>query len=70
MEQQQERRACKVLVGKPGGKRQLGMSKCEWDDNKLRQKEIGWGGANWIHLTQNKDHWRIFVNAVFKLGVP
>jgi hypothetical protein len=28
-----ERKVCKVLVGKPEGKRSLGRLRCRWDQN-------------------------------------
>jgi hypothetical protein len=35
------RNACKMLVGKPEGKRQLGRPKCRWEDNiKIHLEEI------------------------------
>jgi hypothetical protein len=40
-----------VLVGKPGGKRPLGIPRSRWEDNnKLDLREIGIDGANWIRL--------------------
>jgi hypothetical protein len=32
--------------------------------------EIGWGGIDWIDLTQDKDQWRALVNTEMNLGVP
>jgi hypothetical protein len=58
------------MVGKPGGKIPLGKLRSAWEDNKVHHKEIGWEGADWIHLAQNGDQLRIFVNAVLKLRVP
>jgi hypothetical protein len=31
--------------------------------------EIGWGGVDWIGLTQDRDKWRALVNAVMNLRV-
>jgi hypothetical protein len=41
----------KLLVGKPEGKRPLGIPRCRWVDNiKMDLGEIGWGGIDWIGL--------------------
>jgi hypothetical protein len=38
-------------VGKPDGKRSLRRSRRRWEDNiKMKVKEIGWSGMDWIHL--------------------
>jgi hypothetical protein len=67
----EKRNAYKILVGKPEGKRPLGRPRSRWEDNiKMDLKEIGWGGMNWIHLTQDRYQWRAFVNAVMNLWVP
>jgi hypothetical protein len=29
--------------------------------------EIGWGGVDWIGLTQDRDKWRALVNAAMNL---
>jgi hypothetical protein len=46
------------------------MLRSGWEGNKVHQKEIGWEVADWIHLAQNWDQWRVFMNAVLKLRVP
>jgi hypothetical protein len=39
----------RVLVGRPEGKRQLGVPRHKWEDNiKLDLRELGIDGANWI----------------------
>ena len=43
------RGACRVLVGKPEGKRPLGRPCVRWEDNiKMNFREISWG--TWTHL--------------------
>jgi hypothetical protein len=51
-----KRNACRILVGKPEGKRPIGRSSCKWVDNiKMDLRETGWGGTDWIDLAQDKD---------------
>jgi hypothetical protein len=53
----EEWNAYTVLMGKPEGKRPLGRSKLRWENNiKMGLREIGWGGMDWIHLAQDRDH--------------
>jgi hypothetical protein len=62
------RNLCRVLVGKPEGKRLLGKPRRRWEDGiKMGFREIGWGGVEWIHLAQGTDRWRAVVNAVMNL---
>jgi hypothetical protein len=59
------RNVYRVLVGKPEGKRPLERPRCRWEDGiKMDLREIGWGNAEWIHLAQDRDHWRVLVNVV------
>jgi hypothetical protein len=58
------RNACRILVGKPEGKRSLGRPRRRWVDNiKMDLREVGWDGRDWIDLTQDRDRWRAHVNA-------
>jgi hypothetical protein len=53
------------------GKRPLGRPRRRSVDNiKMDLLEIGWGGVDWIGLTQDRDKWRTLVNAVLNLRVP
>jgi hypothetical protein len=62
------RYACKILVRKPKGKIPLRRTMCKWEDDiRLDLREIGWEGANWIHLAQDRDLWQALVNMVMKL---
>jgi hypothetical protein len=62
---------CRLLVGKPEGKRQLGRPRCRWVDNiRMDLGEVGWGDVDWIGLAQDRNRWRTLVNSVLKLRVP
>ena len=67
----EERGVCRVLVGKPEGKRPLGRPRRRWVDNiRMDLKEVGCGYMDWIGLAQDRDMWRTLVSAVMNLGVP
>jgi hypothetical protein len=45
----EKRNACKILVGKPEGKRPPGRPRRRWVHNiKMDLIEIGWDGMEWI----------------------
>jgi hypothetical protein len=67
----EKRNACRILVGKPEGKRPLEGPRRRWVDNiKMDLWENGWGGMDWIDLAQDRDKWRALVNTVMKLRIP
>jgi hypothetical protein len=52
-----KRYACRILVGKPKGKRPLGRPRRRWGNNiKMDLREIGWDDMDWIDLAQYRDH--------------
>jgi hypothetical protein len=60
-----KRKAYKVLVRKPKGKRPLGRPRHRWEGNiKLDLTEIGWDGMDWIDLVQSRDRWKVVNRAI------
>jgi len=57
------RGACRILVGKPEGKRPLGTYRRRWEDNfKMDLREMGWGawtGLIWLRLGTGGGHLRM-----------
>jgi hypothetical protein len=47
---------CRVLVGKPEGKRPLGRMRRRWEDNvRMDLQDLGCGCEDWIGLAQERD---------------
>jgi hypothetical protein len=36
----------------------------------MNLQEVGWGGTDWIGLTQDRDWWWVLVNVVMKALIP
>jgi hypothetical protein len=65
------RSGCRILIGRPEGKRPLERPRRRWEDNiKLDLREIGIDVANWIQLAQDRVQWQAFVNTLMNLRVP
>jgi hypothetical protein len=61
----EEGKLYKVLMGKPEGKRPLGIPRRKWEDGiKMDLREIGLWNVDWIRLGQDRDRWRVVVSAV------
>jgi hypothetical protein len=69
----EKRNACRLLMGKPEGRRPLGrpQGRLRWVDNiRIHLVEMGGGDVDWIGLAQDRDRWRALVNSVLNLRVP
>ena len=65
------RGACRVLVGRFEGNRQLGRLKHIWEGNiTIILQETEWNGMHGVHLSQNKDKWWALVNMAINFWVP
>jgi len=59
-----------VLMGKPERKRPLGRPRRRWNVNiKMDLQEVGWRDRDWIDLAQDRNRWRVPVNAVMSIRV-
>jgi hypothetical protein len=67
----EKRNVCRLLVGKPEGRRPLGRPKRRWIDNiKIDLLEKGLNVVDWIGLAQDRYRWRALVNSVMNFPVP
>jgi hypothetical protein len=66
------RRAYRILVGRPDGRRPFGRPRRRLEDNiKMDLQEVLWGGGmEWIDMAQDRDRWRAVVSAVMNLRDP
>ena len=67
----EERGVYRFLLGKPEGRRPLGITRRRWVNNiRMALHEVGCGCMDWIGLAQYRDRWRTLVSAVMNLRVP
>jgi hypothetical protein len=65
------RNVYRILIGKPEGRRPLGVPRHRWAESiKMSLRKTGFEGVDWIHMSQDRDLWRAFVNTVMNLLVP
>jgi len=67
----EDRGVYRVLLGKPEGRRPLGIPTRMWVDNiRMDLQEVECGYMDWIGLAQDRERWRKLVSAVMNLRVP
>jgi hypothetical protein len=67
----EKRNICRILVGKPEGKRALGRPIRSFVENiKIYLRELGWDGMDWIDVVQDRDQRRALVKTVMNFRVP
>jgi hypothetical protein len=67
----EKRKAYRLLVGKPKGKRPLERPRRRWVDNiRMDLGEVGWGYVGWIGLVKDRNRRRAFMNSVSNLQIP
>jgi hypothetical protein len=65
----EKRKAYRISVGKPEGKRPVGRPRRGWVDSiKINLGEVEWDCMDWIDLAQVREKWRALVNAVMNSG--
>jgi hypothetical protein len=66
----EERKVCKILVGKLEVRRPLGRPRRRWEAwIRMDLGEIGSRDVEWIQLAQERGRWRAVVNAEMNLRV-
>ena len=65
------RNAFNILTGTPVEKRPLGRPRRRWEDNiRMDLEEIGMSAGNWVDWGQDRNYWRVLLNAALNLRVP
>ena len=60
----------KIVIGKPTGKRPLGRPRRSWEEDfRMELEEISINAGNWADSAQDRDYWRVLVNAALNLQV-
>ena len=59
-----------ILTAKPAGKRPLGRPRRRWEDNiRMNLEEIDIKAGNWVDSAQDRNYWKVLVNAALNLRV-
>jgi hypothetical protein len=67
----ERRDAYRILVGRPEGRRPLGIPRHSWEDVILKWVFKKWAGVmDWIDLAHDRDRWQAVVNVVMNVWVP
>ena len=65
------RSAFKILTDKPTGKRPLGRLRWIWEGTiRMYLEQLCINADNWVDSAQDRDYWRVLVNAALNLRIP
>jgi hypothetical protein len=65
------RNSYNILGEKSEGKRPFGRPRRKWEDNiRVDLREMGLKNVGWVHMSQDRDQWRVLLNTVMNLLVP
>ena len=68
---EESRSAFKIFTGRPTGKILFGKPRRRWEDNiRMDLEEIGINAGNCVDSAQDRNYWRVLVNAALNLRVP
>ena len=57
-------------MGKREGKRPIGRPRRRWEDNiKMVLQEVGCVVMDWVELAQDRNRWRLLLNAAMNLWI-
>jgi hypothetical protein len=60
-----------ALVGTTEGEKPLRKPRRSWENNaKMDLTNVGWKGIDRTDLAEDRDRWRVLMNAVLNLQVP
>ena len=63
--------AFKILTGKPTGRNLLGRPRRRWEHSiRMNFEETGINAGNRVDSAQDRDYWRVLVNAALNLRDP
>jgi hypothetical protein len=66
----EKRNVCRLLVGKPNGKRRLARQRRRWVHcTNIDVVEIDWSGVDWIGVLRDRNRCRALVNSVMNFRV-
>jgi hypothetical protein len=58
-------------MGKPEGRRSFGRPRHRWEDSiKIHLQDVGYEVMDWIGMAQDRNRWRVLVNAVMNVWFP
>jgi hypothetical protein len=61
---------CNFYVFRQQARREMVLLRIYVNNTEMDLREIGWGGMDWVHVAQDRDQLRAFVNTLMKFRTP